>query len=154
MEMCITAPTKTIPKYFSLIWYHLLILEPDFCFPWRLEKLGFYCSDNIIWTLTKIFCRTSLVKIMIMEWISLSYKINSLNMAIKIIFTNLSKHIQNWIAPDVSVNECSIPYSFVTVKIQPIISAGWSTTKSENFKKMQSYVDELTFQWQHKLNNM
>lgn len=85
---------------------------------------------------------------MIMEWISLSYKIDSLNMAIKIIITNLSIHIQSWISPDVSVNEHSIPYSFVTVKIQPcLIISSWGTTKSENFKRMQSYmyVDELSF---------
>ena len=83
---------------------------------------------------------------MIMEWISLSYKIDSLNMAIKIITTNLSKHIQGWIAPGVSVNERSIPYSFVTMKIQPCpIISSWGTTKSETFKRMQSYVDELSF---------
>ena len=83
---------------------------------------------------------------MIMEWISLSCKIDSLNMAIKIIITNLSIHIQNWISPGVSVNERSIPYSFVTVKIQPCpIISSWGTTKSETFKRMQSYVDELSF---------
>lgn len=151
MEMCTTAPAKTIPrnfKYFSLIWYHLwflkiLISQTRFLFPFEAQELGFYCSDTSLNTDTNLllnkFDHGMDITFLQNRQLKHGHK--------KIIITNLlSKHIQSWIAPDVSVNEHSIPYSFVTVKIQscPIISS-WSTTKSTNFKRMQSYVNELSF---------